>query len=138
MHLGKITLAAWFLLRTRRTRIRVDCRDQCRRRTDRRDRIPGPGVPGGRARGRTDGKGFVATGAKGNGDNNWWVATLGHIDAASGALRVIAAPKMQAGLPRVSPDGRTVIYDGEGHAIRKPDQLDQRKRTVEWFGRYLK
>ena len=35
-----------------------------------------------------DGRGFVATSAKGNGDNNWWVATLGHIDAASGALRL--------------------------------------------------
>jgi dipeptidyl aminopeptidase/acylaminoacyl peptidase len=32
-----------------------------------------------------------------------------------------------------------VIYDGEGHAIRKPEhQLDQRKRTVEWFEKYLK
>ena len=59
-----------------------------------------------------DGKGFVATSAKGNGDNNWWVATLGHIDAASGALRVIAAPKMQISLPHVSPDGRTVAFVG--------------------------
>ena len=41
-----------------------------------------------------DGKGFVVTSAKGNGDNNWWVATLGHVDAASGRLRVIAAPKV--------------------------------------------
>ena len=59
-----------------------------------------------------DGKGFVATSAKGNGDNNWWVATLGHIDAASGALRIIAAPKMQVSLPHVSPDGRTVAFVG--------------------------
>lgn len=59
-----------------------------------------------------DGRGFVATSAKGNGDNNWWVATLGHIDAASGALRVIAAPKMQLSLPHVSPDGRTVAFVG--------------------------
>jgi len=59
-----------------------------------------------------DGKGFVATGAKGNGDNNWWIATLDHIDAASGALRIIAAPKMQIELPRVSPDGRTVAFIG--------------------------
>ena len=28
-----------------------------------------------------DGKGFAATGAKGNGDNNWWVATLDYVDA---------------------------------------------------------
>ncbi len=49
------------------------------------------------------GKGFAATGAKGNGDNNWWIATLDTIDAQTGALRVIAAPQMQMNLPRVSP-----------------------------------
>jgi dipeptidyl aminopeptidase/acylaminoacyl peptidase len=59
-----------------------------------------------------DGKGFVVTSAKGNGDNNWWVATLGHVDAATGALRVIAAPKLQMNLPRVSPDGKTVAFVG--------------------------
>ncbi|HEX8603719.1 MAG TPA: S9 family peptidase, partial [Pseudoduganella sp.] len=59
-----------------------------------------------------DGKGFVATGAKGNGDNNWWVAKLAYVDAASGALRVIASPTTQLNLPRVSPDGQTVAYIG--------------------------
>jgi dipeptidyl aminopeptidase/acylaminoacyl peptidase len=59
-----------------------------------------------------DGKGFVVTSARGNGDNNWWVATLGHVDAASGALRVIAAPKLQMNMPHVSPDGRTVAFIG--------------------------
>ncbi|WP_051971347.1 S9 family peptidase [Massilia sp. 9096] len=59
-----------------------------------------------------DGRGFVVTSAKGNGDNNWWVATLGHVDAASGALRVIAAPKMQMNMPHVSPDGSTVAFIG--------------------------
>ncbi len=59
-----------------------------------------------------DGKGFVATGAKGNGDNNWWVAKLAYVDAASGALRVIASPATQLNLPRVSPDGTTVAYVG--------------------------
>ena len=59
-----------------------------------------------------DGSGFVATAAKGNGDNNWWVAQLVHVDAASGALRVIAAPAMQMDLPRVSPDGKTVAFVG--------------------------
>jgi dipeptidyl aminopeptidase/acylaminoacyl peptidase len=59
-----------------------------------------------------DGKGFVVTSAKGNGDNNWWIATLGHVDAASGRLRVIAAPDMQMNMPRVSPDGRTVAFIG--------------------------
>lgn len=59
-----------------------------------------------------DGKGFVVTSAKGNGDNNWWVATLGHVDAASGTLRILAAPKMQMNRPHVAPDGKTVAFIG--------------------------
>ena len=59
-----------------------------------------------------DGKGFVVTSAKGNGDNNWWVATLGHVDAASGVLRILAAPAMQMNMPRMSKDGRTVAFIG--------------------------
>jgi dipeptidyl aminopeptidase/acylaminoacyl peptidase len=59
-----------------------------------------------------DGKGFVVTSAKGNGDNNWWVATLGQVDAASGQLRIVAAPNMQMNMPHVSPDGRTVAFIG--------------------------
>lgn len=59
-----------------------------------------------------DSRGFVATSARGNGDNNWWVATLGHVDLASGTLRIVAAPKMQVSLPHVSPDGRTVAFVG--------------------------
>lgn len=58
-----------------------------------------------------DGQGFVATGAKGNGDNNWWVARLLHIDGA-GKERVIAAPNTQLNLPHVSADGKTVAYIG--------------------------
>ena len=59
-----------------------------------------------------DGGGFVVTSAPGNGDNNWWVATLDAIDAASGAVRNIARPATQINMPRVSPDGRTVAYIG--------------------------
>lgn len=59
-----------------------------------------------------DGKGFAATAAKGNGDNNWWIATLDYIDASGGALRVIAKPKMQMNMPRVSPDGKTIAFIG--------------------------
>jgi dipeptidyl aminopeptidase/acylaminoacyl peptidase len=59
-----------------------------------------------------DGAGFVATTAKGNGDNNWWIATLDRVDGASGALRTIAAPKMQIEQPRVSVDGKTVAFIG--------------------------
>ncbi|MGO4378903.1 prolyl oligopeptidase family serine peptidase [Pseudoduganella sp. RAF19] len=59
-----------------------------------------------------DGKGFVSTSAKGNGDNNWWVAKLTYVDAATGALRVIASPGTQLNMPRVSADGKTVAYIG--------------------------
>jgi dipeptidyl aminopeptidase/acylaminoacyl peptidase len=54
----------------------------------------------------------VATDAVGDGDNNWWVAKVEAIDAATGAARTIASPKTQAGYPRVSGDGRTVFYIG--------------------------
>jgi dipeptidyl aminopeptidase/acylaminoacyl peptidase len=59
-----------------------------------------------------DGKGFVATDAVGDGDNNWWVAELQAIDAAGGGARTIARPKLQIGFPRVSPDGKTVAFIG--------------------------
>ncbi len=59
-----------------------------------------------------DGSGFVATTALGNGDNNWWVATLDAIDARTGAVRAIAKPATQLNQPRVSPDGGTVAYIG--------------------------
>lgn len=59
-----------------------------------------------------DGKGFVATAAKGDGDNNWWIAKLVGIDASTGATRVIAAPPVQMDYPRVSPDGKTVAFIG--------------------------
>ena len=59
-----------------------------------------------------DGAGFVVTSALGNGDNNWWVATLDAVDATTGAVRSIARPKTQLNQPRVSPDGTTVAYIG--------------------------
>src|SRR5579884_1976156 len=36
-----------------------------------------------------DGSGFVVTSALGNGDDNWWIAELDHVDAATGAVRLI-------------------------------------------------
>ena len=59
-----------------------------------------------------DGRGFVVTSAPGNGDANWWVATLDAVDAATGAVRTIVKPSTQLNFPRVSPDGRTVAYIG--------------------------
>jgi len=59
-----------------------------------------------------DSRGFVATSALGNGDNNWWIAELDRIDAQTGAVQRIAAPSVQMNQPRVSPDGRTVAFIG--------------------------
>jgi dipeptidyl aminopeptidase/acylaminoacyl peptidase len=59
-----------------------------------------------------DGRAFVMTSAPGNGDNNWWVATLDRVDIAGGRMSRIAAPPMQLNFPRVSPDGRTVAFIG--------------------------
>ncbi|MBW8733556.1 MAG: S9 family peptidase, partial [Asticcacaulis sp.] len=58
-----------------------------------------------------DGQGFVATAAKGDGDNNWWTAKLESF-ALAGQERVIAAPKMQMNYPRMSPDGKSVYIVG--------------------------
>ncbi|MGA8868514.1 MAG: S9 family peptidase [Candidatus Sulfotelmatobacter sp.] len=55
-----------------------------------------------------DGKTWAATAAHGSGDANWWVAKLYRIDAQSGEMREIYAPKWQMAEPRVSPDGRNV------------------------------
>jgi dipeptidyl aminopeptidase/acylaminoacyl peptidase len=58
-----------------------------------------------------DGQGFVGTAAEGNGDNQWWVASLRAFPLA-GAMRTIAWPTTQINYPRVSPDGRTVAFIG--------------------------
>ena len=58
-----------------------------------------------------DGSGFVATAAKGDGDNNWWTAKL-EAFGRDGSERVIAAPKMQMNMPKVSPDGENVLFIG--------------------------
>lgn len=59
-----------------------------------------------------DGGTLVVTSAIGNGDDNWWVATLDAVDAHTGAVRTIARPTTQINMPRVSPDGTTVAYIG--------------------------
>ena len=59
-----------------------------------------------------DGRGFAATSARGDGDDNWWVARLVAYTADGAPERVIAAPKLQMNYPRVSPDGRTVVFVG--------------------------
>ena len=59
-----------------------------------------------------DGSGFVVTSALGNGDNNWWVATLDRVDAATGAVSNLAKPATQINAPCVSADGKTVAWIG--------------------------
>ncbi len=62
-----------------------------------------------------DGRGFVATEAKGDGDNNWWIARLAFI-GRDASFREIAAPPVQMKYPRVSPDGKTVAFIGGLHS----------------------
>jgi dipeptidyl aminopeptidase/acylaminoacyl peptidase len=62
-----------------------------------------------------DGKGFVVSEAKGDGDNNWWVARLAAV-GVDGSFREIAAPAVQIKYPRVSPDGKTVAFIGGLHS----------------------
>jgi dipeptidyl aminopeptidase/acylaminoacyl peptidase len=62
-----------------------------------------------------DGKAFVATAAKGDGDNNWWIAKLAAI-GLDGSFREIADPGVQMKWPRVAPDGKTVTFIGGLHS----------------------
>lgn len=57
-----------------------------------------------------DSKGWAATAAHGSGDNNWWIARLYAVDAASGRMREIYKPKWQIADPHVSPDGTSVAF----------------------------
>ncbi len=60
-----------------------------------------------------DSKRLVVTAAHGNGDDNWYIAGLFTIDANSGAMAdVIAKPGMQIGVPKWSPDGKTIAFIG--------------------------
>src|SRR5579859_712512 len=57
-----------------------------------------------------DGRGWVGTAAHGSGDANWYVARLYRIEAHSGEMKEIYAPKFQISEPRVSPDGKNVAF----------------------------
>ncbi|MGZ6143588.1 MAG: TolB family protein, partial [Myxococcales bacterium] len=58
---------------------------------------------------RPDGGAFAAIGARGSGDDNWWVAQLYLVDAA-GAARVLHKPALQICEARFSPDGKRIAF----------------------------
>jgi dipeptidyl aminopeptidase/acylaminoacyl peptidase len=57
-----------------------------------------------------DGKQIAYTAAKGNGDNNWWLAQLFRIDLATGEIKFVFKPTTQIAVPRWSPDGSTIAF----------------------------
>jgi dipeptidyl aminopeptidase/acylaminoacyl peptidase len=57
-----------------------------------------------------DGKMFAVTAAKGNGDNNWWIAELYTLEAATGAMKSIYKPGLQIARPTWSPDGEKIAF----------------------------
>jgi len=60
-----------------------------------------------------DSKRLAITAAHGNGDDNWYIAGLFTIDAASGAMHdVQPRPGMQIAVPRWSPDGQQIAFIG--------------------------
>jgi dipeptidyl aminopeptidase/acylaminoacyl peptidase len=59
-----------------------------------------------------DGRQIAVTYAKGNGDNNWWVARLARVDVATGATHDLLAPPYQINDPQWSPDGSRIALVG--------------------------
>jgi dipeptidyl aminopeptidase/acylaminoacyl peptidase len=57
-----------------------------------------------------DNKTFVATAAPGPGDNNWWIAQIYTVDTAKGKATSIYKPWFQIGVPRWSPDGKSIAF----------------------------
>ncbi len=61
-----------------------------------------------------DGRSFAATAAAGAGDDNWWIAQLHTVSAATGEMKAIYKPgvQQQIAAPRWSPDGRSIVFIG--------------------------
>ncbi len=59
-----------------------------------------------------DARQFVVSYARGSGDDNWWLAELGTLQLASGALSPLLKPDMQIASPRWSGDGKRIAFIG--------------------------
>ncbi len=59
-----------------------------------------------------NGKVAALTYAKGNGDNNWWIAKLATVSVNGGAMHDALAPKFQINDPQWSPDGKRIAVIG--------------------------
>jgi dipeptidyl aminopeptidase/acylaminoacyl peptidase len=57
-----------------------------------------------------DGKSIVLTAAKGNGDNNWYIAELFAVNVASAEMQPLYKPKLQIARPAISPDGQSIAF----------------------------
>jgi dipeptidyl aminopeptidase/acylaminoacyl peptidase len=59
-----------------------------------------------------NGRQIAVTYAKGNGDNNWWIARLARIDVHSATLHDLFSPAFQLNDPQWSPDGQRIAVIG--------------------------
>jgi dipeptidyl aminopeptidase/acylaminoacyl peptidase len=60
-----------------------------------------------------DSRQLAITAAHGNGDDNWYIAGLSTIEAASGEMHaLVPKPGMQIAVPRWSPDGSRIVFIG--------------------------
>ena len=60
------------------------------------------------------GDAFAVTAAKGEGDNNWWIAQLYTVSADDGRMTALYKPPVQQQIaaPRWSPDGKSIVFIG--------------------------
>ncbi|MBV9028139.1 MAG: S9 family peptidase, partial [Candidatus Eremiobacteraeota bacterium] len=59
-----------------------------------------------------DGRHAAVTYARGNGDNNWWIARLAVVDVTAGSMRDLVTPSYQINDPQWSPDGTRIAVIG--------------------------